>query len=53
MNIEMEYMYTHRVSKVIQVMGNPFLCNDYLNVIDNPVVLKILSINLVVFFTLL
>lgn len=50
-SVQVEYMCAHVVSKVIQGMRSPFLCNNYLNVNDNPSVLKILSTNFVLVAT--
>lgn len=49
---QVEYMCAHVMSKVIQVMRSPFLPNDYLNVNDNPSVLKILTVNFVLVATI-
>lgn len=51
-SVQVEYMYAHVVSKVMQVMRSPFLCNDCLGVNDNPSVLKILTINFVLVATI-
>lgn len=51
-SVQVEYMYAHVVSKVMQVMKSPFLCNDCLGVSDNPSVLKILTINFVLVATI-